>query len=191
MIRTTCLIACAVLLSGCAGPALRGPVPDAQWELSGKLGVRNARQAESAWLNWRQCDNHYLLRLNGPLGQGLGWLEGNDQIARLHLDDDQEPQVTREPERSLESLLGATVPIGALRHWARGEPAPRGRHRLQRDAEGLPLHLEQYGWVVDYSTWHAQQLPAKLILSRDELRLTLLIKSWSSLPDDQCPRWPG
>ncbi|MDY0006895.1 MAG: lipoprotein insertase outer membrane protein LolB [Spongiibacteraceae bacterium] len=181
----------SLILAGCAAPALRGPVPTERWELAGKLGLRNARQAESAWLNWRQCNQHYLLRLSGPLGQGLGWLEGNAHIARLHRDNSEAPQITHDPESSLEELLGTPVPVGALRYWARGEPAPRGEHRAQRDAEGRLTHLEQYAWSISYPSWHAEGLPARLVLTRADLRLTLLIKSWSALPAEQCPTWPS
>jgi outer membrane biogenesis lipoprotein LolB len=48
-------LAAALLLTACGGGIQPGDDDQRRWQLSGKLGLRAPRLAESAYLNWRQC----------------------------------------------------------------------------------------------------------------------------------------
>ena len=60
-----------------------------------------------------------------------------------------------------------------------------GAARIEFAADGLPSRLRQQGWVVDYLDWdHAQQppLPRRLVASRDEHRVRLVVLRWDAAP---------
>lgn len=190
------------LLAGCGGQGIRPGVDDQRhWQLSGKIGLRGPNLAESAYLNWRQCGEDYDVRISGPLGQTVARIEGRGAMLTVSVNG-RDPVTTAEPEQLLQEQLGWSVPLRALRYWVRGEAAPGGGAAID-GPQSQPQSLRQFGWQVNYVTWHAAQtqpadtqaaftLPAKLTLrGASGVQATLLISDWllSDAVTD-CPR-PG
>jgi len=181
-VRYAALAAATLLLGACAGRGIQpGAMEDARrWQLSGKMGIKTDRFAESASINWRQCGEVFDVRLSSPLGQTVARIEGRGQQLTVWMDG-REPVTTAAPEELLQARLGWSVPIRALRYWVRGEAAPGARADLT-GPQKQPETLAQFGWQARYPTWHqnaATALPAKVLLSDGRLQATLLIRDWT------------
>jgi len=180
------------LLSACGGQGIRPGIDDQRhWQLSGKIGLRGPQLAESAYLNWRQCGDDYDVRISGPLGQTVARIAGRGAMLTVTMEG-REPVTTADPEQLLQEQLGWSVPLRALRYWVRAEPAPGGGATIAGPQQ-QPQSLQQFGWQVDYVTYHIEKrpeasatepqrealaLPAKLILRGGDLQATLLINDW-------------
>jgi outer membrane lipoprotein LolB len=154
-----------------------------QWHMSGKLGVRAPHDSASLYVDWRQADDAYEIQLSGPMGQGGGSISGDAAGVSLHRDG----QVRRaaSAEALVQQAFGWQLPMGALRYWVRGLPAPglTSRAALERNAQGLLVSQEQAGWVLEYSHYklvQGQALPGKLKAesTRLGLRLVLIVNDW-------------
>lgn len=183
----------AILLSGCAGWGVSGRDDGEHWALSGKLGIRQAGQAESALLNWSLCGERYRLILSGPLGQQLARVEGGPRGATFWLRD-AAPEHTSDAQAWLDQRLGWPLPIQQLQYWVRGMAAPErtaGGAILQRDDSGRIAALEQGPWRVEYLEFHdagQAALPRRMRASRGDLTATLVIRQWQLGPEVQtCP----
>lgn len=183
----------AALLAACGGQGIRPGVDDQRhWQLSGKIGLRGPRLAESAYLNWRQCGDDYDVRISGPLGQTVARIAGRGDMLTVSMEG-RDPVTTAEPEQLLQEQLGWSVPLRALRYWVRAEAAP-GSPATITGPQRQPNTLQQLGWQVDYLNYHVEQtpstiqtgdglraattLPAKLTLRGGDLQATLLINDW-------------
>lgn len=86
----------------------------------------------------------------------------------------------------MEDVIGWQVPVAGLQFWLRGLPAHKPQPtQLERDAEGALSHLQQQGWQVTYSRYElfdGWRLPSRILATRDDLRLTIVIKRWQ-LPE--------
>jgi outer membrane lipoprotein LolB len=196
MLRFLSIAVIAVSLTACVGSGIRPGAGDQErWQLSGKIGLRAPQLAESAYVNWRQCGEHFAVRISGPLGQTVARIDG--RVDRLILQfDGREPTTTNEPEVLMQQQLGWSLPIRALRYWVRAEAAPGGDAELSGPQQ-QPNRLQQQDWQVDYLTYHQNgetSLPAKLRLSqkgpeenRNNLQATLLINEWLLGDATDCP----
>jgi outer membrane lipoprotein LolB len=174
----------ALLLGACAPTGIQPGIDDQRrWQLSGKLGLRAEKLAESAFIHWRQCGEHFDIRLSGPLGKTVARVSGYRQQLTVSIDG-REPVTTDQPEALLQAELGWSVPLRALRHWVRAEAAP-GARAAWRGEQPQPELLEQLGWQVRYLAYHTHgqgdtgiALPARLQLRGEGLTATLLIRDW-------------
>ncbi|MCG6656517.1 lipoprotein localization protein LolB [Halomonas campisalis] len=196
------LLACLVLtlLAGCA-PRL--PAPDrerqaGQWEaqqdrlvemqtwmLAGKAGLRTPQESTSANLDWSQHPHYYRLLISGPFGSGRSTLEGRE--GRFSLTTSEGRFEAETPEALMQQQLGWSLPVSALSDWIRGLPAESSDHRLESDELGFPQRLAQDGWEIDYRDWSLVEslwLPRRLIMTYDDLRVTLVVTDWRPLLDD-------
>ena len=156
------------------------------WQVSGKIGWRHGSNAESAYLNWSQCGDHYEIRLSGPLGQGAAKLYGNSQQAYLQTGDGQVLSAGS-PEQLLFQKLGWSLPLSPLKFWLRGIPSPR--FAFQPTPEGYDFQQQQ--WQLNFLRFtevEEYQLPSKLKAQHlnpqqfstgaSPLIVTLIIKDW-------------
>jgi outer membrane lipoprotein LolB len=188
------VIALAVGLSACATAPIQSPATafkqhqqdllaiDA-WQVEGKIGLRENGRGSSAAVSWQQQQDHYSLRLSGPLGIGTVLVDGSDAGVEVHSKDGVFAAAT--PEALLAELTGWHIPITALRYWARGLPAPGMPVVGQKVDAGRIASLQQGGWQIDYESFTVVDglwLPAKMRMTRPETRLTLLYKHWQLNP---------
>ncbi len=154
-----------------------------QWQLRGKMGIRNSQQANSAYLNWQQCGNHFDIRLSGPLGQGAAHLYGDNHSVTLARGS-QPPMTASTPEQLLSQQLNWDIPVSQLHYWVRGIPAPNQRY--QADEHGFV----QSGWRLSYpkrtqinqSESGHTALPTKVVAEHPQLTVTLILKNWNLQP---------
>ena len=197
LLRHLIAIATLALLSGCAGltshETLSGQGNPAQWQahkaqaaqlngwqISGKVGIRSARESGSATLFWLQRQDYFDIRLAGPMGRGAARLTGRP--GAVSLDAANQGQFQAESaEALLQQQLGWSLPVAHLFWWIRGLPAEDSKSRLTLDSESRLAKLEQDDWQVEYLSYVEQNgywLPERMKLHGANLDITLVIKDW-------------
>ena len=89
-------------------------------------------------------------------------------------------------EQALVAQLGFVPPFDALRFWVMGLPAPGETPvELSRDEAGRVIDMTQQQWRIRYERWTdvatragMANLPKRLVITRDDLRLTLFVQKW-------------
>ncbi|MGM0783483.1 MAG: lipoprotein insertase outer membrane protein LolB [Pseudomonadota bacterium] len=155
------------------------------WTLIGKAGLRTPEESTSANLDWSQYPHYYRLLISGPFGSGRNTLEGRE--GRFSMTTAEGRFEAETPQALMQEQLGWSLPVEALSEWVRGLPAPERPHRLETDSLGFPRHLQQDGWTIDYRDWVQVEtlwLPRRLVMTYDELRVTLVINEWRPEMDD-------
>lgn len=185
-------IAASIFLYGCAQQPL-SPVDNFEryrqalsaiedWRLQGKMNLRVPGESETVRVHWTNGPEGYSIRLSGSLGMGATWIRGDDRGVRLERGGE-DTIYAATAEDLVYTQLGRDLPISDLHYWVRGIPAPFPRpDALEFAPEGMLTHLRQAGWSLEYSDFQAVgpwNLPGKILAKRDDLRLTLLISSWS------------
>ena len=152
------------------------------WRVQGRIAVRTASEGWSANFDWKQNGEDYRIRVRGPFGQGAVELHGNDLGVWLKRAE-QPPVFARNPEALLEQETGWQLPVAGLGSWLRGLPVPGGQADIAWDAQGRLLQIDQNGWQINYSRYLAQddlQLPEKLRMQRDSLRVKFIVDVWQT-----------
>ncbi len=186
-----------ILIAGCATrpPA---PVPAAEavwqahradletlthWQVQGRVGVRAGDEGWNASFDWRQQGETYLIRLRGPFGQGAVELAGSAQ--GVWLTQSGQPAVfARDAETLLEREIGWRLPVSGMSDWLRGLPTAAAQAEFAWDEQGRLRHLRDNGWQIDYTAYQQAQLmdlPARLTLEREHLRVKLVLDQWQVL----------
>ena len=155
----------------------------AQFTLRGRVAVATGAQGFNARLRWVEDGAHARVALEGPLGAGGVEIDatGEDlQIAMsngTHLASDA-------AHAELAARLGFDPPLTSLRYWILGVSDPASPADEQLDpAQQRLTSLTQGGWRIEYSGYMAvgsEWLPARLTLSRADVRVKLLVDDWQS-----------
>lgn len=194
--RTLSLLALAVALTACASvPQRVASPPDPavlrsqlqqmdRYGFEGKLAAAVGTEGFNADLSWQQRGTRSTLALRAPLGLGS---------ARIVNDADNVSFVSSRGDRlagadaiaELERRMGFAPPLAALRFWVLGVADPARPAVESPDADGRLASLEQDGWRVVYSEYRgsagvarAAALPRRLTLTRDPIRLRLVVNRW-------------
>lgn len=185
------LLIVILALAGCAAQP-RTPVPadwssrradllalDA-WRMTGRVAVAVDGEGASASIDWRQAGATSRLSLSGPFGAGA--LQVTLSPDGLRLEDGRGDYVEGEAARAiLADRLGVDVPLGALRYWVMGMPAPDLAFVGAPGPDGRLLAFEQAGWQVAIdrlSPAGGGVLPARLTAEHEGARLKLAVSRW-------------
>ena len=176
-----------LVLAGCATP----PVPETpvsqdlaaltQWRLEGKLGFRSPEKSGSAWVDWSQNGDAYLLRLSGPFGAGATRIEGTRHHAVLSQAGEEDIRAASAEELTY-WLFGWPLPVAQMTAWVKAMPAasPAPQH-TETDTRGLLTALTQKGWQLDFSD-HTRYgnwvLPGRIKGTLGDYSFVLVIKAW-------------
>jgi len=193
-----------VLLSGCATPPSAPLLDDeardllwelrhvqlgelAGWQMKGRVAVKSIQHSWSASLSWQQQAGAFDIRFSSMLGQRLAQLKGDALTASLYLPDDRVLSAANASEL-LDEELGWSVPMDGLRYWLVGMPAPvlasSGKLNKGLDELGRLQWLEQAGWRIEYPRYRSAgilEVPKKMVLTRDDLRVRLIIDRWQAM----------
>jgi outer membrane lipoprotein LolB len=188
MRRAALILLCAATLAACATTKVAPPaqqwerrVLDLQqvsgWQLDGRAAVAIGTQGWQATLNWRQIDQYAEVHLSGPFG--IGALVLRQEAAGLSLNGapPSEAVLTQLQER-----LGFTLPLENLRFWLLGVPDPTMSSELTRNDQDRARQITQAGWSIVYDRYSpvaADLLPARLVLSREDVRVRIVIDRWN------------
>lgn len=189
-------LAVALLLNACAthppvaaSPslqswALRQPLLLAvanHFTLSGRLAASHANQGVSAGVHWQQQGADAQLSLSGPLGFGGARVSFSAESISIRTNDGRELSGDAAVDE-LTRLLGFEPPLQSLRFWVVGVPDPTGgRATPMLDDQQRLSRLVQDGWNIAYDVYVPVQhrwLPRRLTITREDLRLRLVVNDW-------------
>lgn len=150
------------------------------WQAEGKLALRNAGQAESANLLWRQRGKHSELQLSGPLGMAATRITSDGKTLDIQRGNEHQQMDISSPH-AIQLNTGWDLPLAALPYWLRGIPQPGAApDELQIEHE-LLRSLQQDGWQVEfqgYATFGTYTLPTRLQVKRGATSARLVIRHW-------------
>jgi outer membrane lipoprotein LolB len=134
-------------------------------------------------LTWRQAPDAFDMRVAGPFGIGAATISGRGR--EIEIRTSKRSFVTQDPEADLKSRLGWSFPVSHLRYWILGQPAPGSRAEFGLDRDGRLETLEQDGWALEFEEYQsvgALELPRKLQVTNNEIKLKIVVDTWSGLP---------
>ena len=160
-----------------------------RFTLSGKLGIRQSDRSDVLSVQqWEQQGENYRITVVSPvLGLGGTRLTGNPDTLEIERGGDT-PLRSKQPQALLAQELGWSLPIDSLRYWVRGLPAPEAPYESEQNVDGDALVIRQSGWTIQYQRFSQVALPAgsrllwlpeRIRLSREDIRLTLVIAEWT------------
>lgn len=153
-----------------------------RWQAQGRVAVRVGQEGWNASFDWSQLGDDYRIRLRGPFGQGAVELSGHPQRGVWLRRADAPPRFALDPESLLLEETGWQLPVAGLADWLRGLPVETGPEPdLVWDEQGRLAALQQDGWQIDYRRYQTiggQQLPDRLQLARDALRVKVVVDEW-------------
>jgi outer membrane lipoprotein LolB len=186
---------CSTVLAACV-TTRRAPAPAAaaagweqrvtvlqklgSWQLDGRAAVAVGSQGWQASLNWRQRENSAEVHLSGPLGIGAMVLKRTPDGISLNGAPPSDAVLAQLQER-----LGFDLPLDRLRFWLLGVPDPSAAFLLTRNDQDRALQLTQADWTIDYDRYMAaggDLLPAHLVLSREGVRVRIVVDHWEFPP---------
>jgi outer membrane lipoprotein LolB len=161
------------------------------WSFNGRAAVDGRNfPSRTVRVTWSAVGASYRMSFMTPFGQQLAELAGDTDVASLRVPNE-ETRSAASPEALLYETLGWSVPLRALCYWVRGLPAPDSmsdstpdlatRSGTQLDAKGRLVAVMQDGWEVKidrYAEVAGLELPRRLTVSREGLRIRLLIDEW-------------
>jgi len=153
---------------------------ESNWTLAGRAAVAVGSQGWQASLNWQQRSLESDVHLAGPLGVGATVLN----LTPAGLSINGAPAGGADLQQ-LEDKLGFDLPISRLRYWLLGVPDPTAADEVVRDGQDCAQQLTQDGWNIAYERYAANDgnvLPTRLVLTRDDVRVRIVVDRWSLKP---------
>lgn len=182
----------ATVAFGCATAPVSPPgvvvAPDpeelSQWTAKGRIALSAQGEGGSGSFVWQQRSERTELALRGPFG--AGGLSVVTDGETLEVDDGTGQPIDGEGARAaLEQRLGTRLPLGELRYWMLGVPAP-DRHGLVQRATGATPGFTQGDWVVSYESFRESgrwSLPVRLTASTAGTRVRIVVDDWQLPPE--------
>ncbi len=190
MFRSLTAACCLVAMSACVSTRTQLPgewttrVQELQhagtWTLEGRAAVAAGSQGWQASLDWRQRAASSELHLSGPLGIGAQVISQTPSGLSIN-----GAAPSADALAQLQDRLGFALPLGDLRYWLLGVPAPNDTFDLTRNEQDRAQHLVQDGWSIDYDRYVAASgdvLPAHIVLTRDNVRVRIVVDHWDIRP---------
>ncbi len=161
-------------LQGCATRGAVTGFEDAQFEISGKLGIRWDAERFSARFRWAQQQDRYAIELWGPLGQGRTFLQGD--VAGMEIRDGGGNLIDRGPVHSVMTRqLGWYLPLEALPRWVSGRPlAGPPSTNVEMDGAGQMLAFNQLGWRLSFDRYVEDQ-PRRITAEKEGYRVRIVL----------------
>ncbi|MBK2356318.1 lipoprotein insertase outer membrane protein LolB [Francisella hispaniensis] len=152
-----------------------------KWQANGIIGIIYDNQAESANYTYLQDGDNFSIKLYGPLGIGSVEIKGDTNS--VSLENSKGQKLTAKDTKTLMlEQLGWYVPVDGLKYWIKAIAIPSIRQTSELNTNNLLNKLSQNGWSISYSNYQlvdsTYPLPTKIRMSRDNLTLKIVIKSW-------------
>jgi outer membrane lipoprotein LolB len=151
-----------------------------EWEFAGRIGVSAGDEGFTGQLRWRQDGVVFRARINGPLGVGTMFVNGDHRELTL-TDRNGVTTELQDAEVELRQMYGWTIPVTSLRFWALGIPDPASPAETEFGDDGQLRKLRQQNWQVDFTQYGeagGQLLPRELRAVNDDLKVRLIIDNW-------------
>jgi len=157
------LILLTLLISACSTP------PTSQqgnwlWQISGKIYYKSPDERGSANLFWQHGLKRDNIQLSGPLGQGATRFIITPEQSSLW-QDGEEKSSARTIDQLLSDSLPWTIPVDGIRRWVSGDV--------------ISTSFNEDGWQVELSKLDSLKRPGKVVATKQNYKLTLLISQWT------------
>ncbi len=146
------------------------------WQLDGRAAAALGTQGWQATLSWREADNMAEVHLSGPFGIGALTLKQGPDGVSLNGAPPSDAALAQ-----LEDQLGFELPLDDLRFWLLGVPDPAAASELTRNDQDRAQLITQEGWSIAYDKYMpvaGDVLPSRVVLSRDAVRVRIVIDHW-------------
>jgi outer membrane lipoprotein LolB len=146
------------------------------WQLDGRAAVAIGTQGWQATLNWRQTGMFAEVHLAGPFGIGALVLKQGPDGLSMNGAPPSDAVISQVQEK-----LGFDLPLENFHYWLLGVPNPADGFELSRNDQDRAKALNQAGWSIAYDRYlpvAGDLLPARLVLSRDDVRVRIIIDHW-------------
>ena len=152
-----------------------------EWEFAGRIGVSAGEEGFNGQLRWRQDGVVFRARINGPLGVGTVFINGDRREITV---TDRDGVVTElhDAEVELRQMYGWTIPVASLRFWALGIPDPASPAETEFGEDGQLSKLRQQDWEVEFTQYReggGQLMPRRLTAVNDDVKVILVIDNWT------------
>jgi outer membrane lipoprotein LolB len=152
-----------------------------EWEFAGRIGVSAGEEGFNGQLRWRQDGVVFRARINGPLGVGTVFINGDRREITV---TDRDGVVTElhDAEVELRQMYGWTIPVASLRFWALGIPDPASPAETEFGEDGQLSKLRQQDWEVEFTQYReggGQLMPRRLTAFNDDIKVILVIDNWT------------
>ena len=164
IIRCGSLVGLLALFIACASLP---PAQSANFLLNMRVGYRDANQAGSASLRWRQLGTDYEAQLiaGGELAQ-IRRVNGNYTLSL--------GGAPSRPINATSEFLAADIPFQYLEYWINLRPAPNTSAVVKRDPAGRLRSISQDGWQIQYLKW-SQGFPRLIRAQKTPYQITLAV----------------
>jgi outer membrane lipoprotein LolB len=156
-----------------------------QWQLSGKVAMRNGINGGQADVFWKQTDaKNYEIKLVAPFGAGSSVLTADATQVMLAFSNG-DGMVASSVDEILQEMPDWTFPVSGLRYWLLGINSPESPAQMHWNEQGELALLEQDGWEIElqnYAPSGAYSLPKKITMRRQDhsdVSLKLLVRQWT------------
>lgn len=146
------------------------------WQLDGRAAVAVGTQGWQAALKWQQTADVAEVHLSGPFGIGALVLKQSPAGLSLNGAPPSDAVLSQ-----VQDKLGFDLPIENLHYWLLGVPNPGSPFEVARNDQDRAKTIAQAGWSVAYDRYQpaaADVLPTRLVLSRAEVRVRIIIDRW-------------
>ena len=150
------------------------------WTLEGRIAVKSGNEGWSANLFWEHDGGQERLRLYGPFGQGAVSIILQNQMIYIN-EGNGVVNSSRDPEELLTRKLGFSVPLGSLRYWVLGLPAPDISYQAELDDKGGLKGFQQQAWVLGFENFENVGnfvMTQKMTIQGSQVRLRLVVDEW-------------
>ncbi len=156
-----------------------------QWQIKGKMAIRNDKEAVSAHLNWKTDAPDFDFRLTNLLGITLAKLNVEDGLAVLEADDKRFEDTN--PSRLIYQTTGWDIPVSRLLDWIKGLPLAGDDYVLNEKqllASLSPACDNCGNWKVSYANYgevNGIWLPHQLTLTQtnnSKMLIKIRIDEW-------------
>lgn len=158
------------------------PTQLSNWNIKGAVSIRSAQGGNLGAFNWQQNSKaSYKIQVAGPLNMGSVQIIGRSKQITLIKSDGKQASASS-PENLMQQQLGWYLPISNLYYWVRGLAAPGIPAQKSFDGAGHLTQLAQEGWNIQLRQFRSinnYELPTRLELYNPELKIKIVIHSWS------------
>jgi outer membrane lipoprotein LolB len=179
-----------VLLGGCAAQPARVTAPAAEIkavDLTGRISLKQAGHSGVANLHWHHAPPDHDIRLYSALGETIADI-AQDRNGVTLLTAQKQRYSASDADSLMEQVLGWSLPLNGMQYWILGRAAPGGTAEIQRGPDNRIQHMVQDHWQIDYSNYRpvgSAELPGKIFMQRDDVKVRVVIDSWKVLPDSR------
>ncbi|CAM4036203.1 lipoprotein insertase outer membrane protein LolB [Vibrio neonatus] len=153
------------------------------FSLSGKLGYIDPTQRQSLNFHWKQSPQQSQLRLSTFLGKTVLNLSMNEQGATV-TDIHGKRYFDKDADLLFYQLTGMRLPIVYMQDWIKGQPTAADHFNVAENGTLASLQQTRGGqtWLMEYKSYQETNdlvLPNKMTLSRDPIKLNIVISKWN------------